>query len=177
VTGIPGRISSTVSGLFDGIKDSMTGAWRWVSDRIADVVNLATGLPGKIAGVFGGMWDGIRDAFRNVINAIIRFWNGIDFKLPTLTIYNPFGSDWTVGGQTFGLPDIPLWMHSGGTVPGRFGENVVAMLQAGEHVTAAGRPVAGQGSSTTNIFNIPPGVDPDTLVDAQRRAERRQLAA
>lgn len=152
VINLPGRFASNVSNIFDGIKTAMTSAKDWVSDRITDVVDLAVGLPGKMVGVFKGMWDGIKDAFKGIINAIVGFWNKIEFKLPTLEIYNPFGDNWKVGGQTFGLPDIPLMLHQGGVVPGRSGQDIPALLRAGEGVFTPEQMAAlGGGGSVTSI--------------------------
>lgn len=140
VTGIPGRISATISSLWDGLKSGIDTARQWVSDKIDAVVGFATGLPGRLAGLFGGMWDGIKEAFRSAINFIIRGWNGLQFSMPSFDTHIPGVG--TIGGFTIGLPDIPLF-DSGGFMPGAAGSHGLAILKAGEMVLTQAQQNAG----------------------------------
>lgn len=79
-----------------------------------DIVGFVTGLPGRIAGAASGMWDGIKDAFRGALNWIIRAWNNLDFKVPSVNIPG-LGK---VGGFTLGMPNIPLLARGGTAVRG-----------------------------------------------------------
>ena len=154
VTGIPGRISATVSGLFRGIETGITAAKDWVSEKIDDVVGFATGLKGRMSGIFSGMWDGIKSAFGSVINSVIGVWNRLEFKVPGVSAFGQ-----TIGGFTIGVPDIaPVRFHSGGQVGGMSfagmgNDEVAAVLQKGENVLTAGQTsaLAGSGGNTYNI--------------------------
>lgn len=95
---------------WDTIKNGFTAVRDWIAARIGDVVGFFTGLPGRIASVTVGMWDGIKNAFRGAVNAIVDFWNGLEFKIPGFKV-GPVGFD----GFTLGVPDIPR-MALGGSV-------------------------------------------------------------
>jgi hypothetical protein len=62
---------------------------------------------------------------------VIRAWNSLEFKVPSVDV-GPVH----FGGQTIGVPDVPT-LHSGGIVPGRRGEEVLTLLEAGERVIPA----------------------------------------
>lgn len=118
--------------LFDDLWDNVvfkgiTAAWGVVVRFFTETV------PRNMKSAASGMWDWIVDVFRSALNALIRIWNGLEFKTPEIDLPGlP-----KIGGQTIGVPDIP-YLHQGGIVPGRPGEDVLAMLRAGERVTAAG---------------------------------------
>lgn len=79
-----------------------------------DVVSFISGLGGKISDKARGMWDGITDAFKGAINAIVEFWNGLEFKVPGFKV-GPIGYD----GFTLGLPEVPKMRAYGGPAAGR----------------------------------------------------------
>ena len=180
VTGIPGRISATVSGLFKGIETGITAAKDWVSEKIDDVVGFATGLKGRMSGIFSGMWDGIKSAFGSVINSVIGVWNGLEFKVPGVSAFGQ-----TIGGFTIGVPDIsPVRLHVGGQVGGMSfagmgNDEVAAILQRGENVLTAGQTSA-LASSGGNTFNLNVMATPGTnrvelgreLIELIRESER-----
>jgi phage-related protein len=143
ITGIPGRIAGTVATMWDGIKTAFTVVKDWLWDRLSDVVGFYTGMPGRIAAAAAGMFDGVKDAFKGAINWIIRAWNNLEFKVPSIDLPGPLGK---VGGFTLGLADIPE-LHGGGVVPGPAGADVLTMLRAGERVTPAGAA----GGTVVNI--------------------------
>jgi len=155
VAGIGRRVTSAATTAFSGLKGAATGAKNWVSDRIDEVVGFARALPGRMAGLFVGMWDGIKTAFRSAINFVIRGWNRLEFKIPGFS-FGPISWD----GFTLGVPDIPQF-HSGGVVPGRPGEEVLAVLLAGERVL----PVSESRQSITSAASVGPvgGGWPDEL--------------
>ena len=95
---------------WDTIKNAFTGVKDWIGERISDVVGFFTGLPGRISSAASTMWDGIKNAFKGVINTIIGWWNGLEFKLPGFDV-GPIH----VGGFTLGVPDIP-YLAKGGIV-------------------------------------------------------------
>lgn len=130
-------IGSAWKGIWEGLS-------KFVGDRINDVVGFFKDLPGNIVGLAKGITDAFVAPFKAAFNAIANLWNktvgSLSFKTP----------DWLpgIGGKGFDVPDIPTF-HSGGVVPGRPGQEVMALLQAGETVVPAG---AG-GPSIQNHFD------------------------
>lgn len=192
VTGIPGRIASTVSGMFSGIGTAMYEARESVRGWVSDVVGYATGLPGRLAGKFSGMWDGIKTAFRSAVNAVIRGWNGLQFTLPGVS--TPFG---TVGGFTIGTPNIP-YLAQGGLITAPMlawvGDNkgagsgdpeivaplsklapmLVDALSVSSRSLGSPRRTSSSERPVTIIQNYPTGVTPTTVTQASRQYERTQ---
>ena len=74
-------------------------------------------MAGAISSVLSGVTSAVSsvvNAIKNPINAVIRAWNGIEFKIPTINlprVHVPGTSidigGGTFGGQTIGFPDIP----------------------------------------------------------------------
>jgi hypothetical protein len=97
-------------------------------------------------------------------------------KLNNLPSFKSIGIRLSVGGGG------GLIFHEGGVVPGRRGEEVAAVLQAGERVVSlqeqdkwgkamAAGPVGGAGGYVDNrVFNITTGADPHSVVRAIRQA-------
>lgn len=148
VIGIPGRIASTVSTLWDGIKTGISEAKNWVGDAVGKLVGFVTGIPGKISDAASGMFDGIKEAFRSAINFIIRGWNGMEFKIPGFKV-GPVGYD----GFTLGLPDIPE-LHTGGVVPGGRFDEPLYRLQGGETVLPRGASMVPASGGPTQVINV-----------------------
>jgi phage-related protein len=48
IVGIPGRISATVSTLWNGLRDGITAAKDWIGEKINEVVGFVTGLPERL---------------------------------------------------------------------------------------------------------------------------------
>lgn len=157
----------TITGALQGAWDTITGAvetawdavWDTVSGVIDDIVEAVTGLPDKLlewvgdllsagADLGGAIIDGIMDgisaageAISDVAGAIFDAfksgWNtvaqGINDFIP-----NDIGFDTPFGRIGVDLPDDPIpTFHSGGTVPGAPGKEVLALLKAGEVVRTA----------------------------------------
>lgn len=105
-----------------------------------DIVGFFDGIGDKISSKVSGMWDGLKNAFAAAINWIINGWNSLEFKIPG---FDPPGPGPKFGGFTLGMPDItPLKFHTGGTVPGQPGQEVLALLQAGETVRTPAQEAA-----------------------------------
>lgn len=121
------------------IKDTFNGVKLFIRNKAMDIVNFFATMPGRISRAASGMFNGIKEAFRQAINVVIRWWNGISFTLPTIEIpgFDPpgpgpsFGGA-TIGGGTFSTPNIPT-LHSGGIFDSGRGEGL-ALLQDGEGV-------------------------------------------
>lgn len=113
LTGPIGLAVLAITTHWDTIKNTFTGVKNWIGEKVGDIVGFFTGLPGKIAGVTGGMWDGIKTAFRAAVNAIVDFWNGLEFRIPGFKV-GPVGFD----GFTLGVPDIPRMALGGSAFAG-----------------------------------------------------------
>jgi phage-related protein len=159
-----------VGTVFDNLGKGIATVINGIKSAVNGVVSFFSGLGSRIASATRGMWDGIFKAFKSVINMVIRGWNSIKFTLPKVDI--PFVG--TFGGFTVGTPDIP-YLHSGGIVPGRRGDNVPAILQAGERVV----PMSKARESTPGItINIESFIGSDRDIDrfADRVAMRLRIA-
>jgi len=173
------------NGLWFVIKTAVTTVWDWISaaiqlyldgvkfviqtvlDAILLVWNTAWNL---VKTAFSAVWDGfslivttVFDAIVGTvkgsvnliigfINTIIGLWNGLAFSVPGVHL-GPVQFD----GYTLEMPDIPKIpkLHSGGVVPGRMGQEVPTMLQAGELVlTAAQAKNMNMGAGHTFNINV-----------------------
>ena len=94
--------------------DEAVGIARDILNRF---IGFLAGLPSRVASAVFGIWEGLWSGFKGVLNKIIQAWNNLEFKLPS---FSAFGV--TVGGQTFGTPNLPLVGGAGprGVVPRSF---------------------------------------------------------
>jgi hypothetical protein len=130
---------------WQSILGGLQAVWRWIRSTwstvyndivapigraIGAIVGWFTGLPGRIAGLTVHMFDGIANAFVDAINFIIGVWNGLQFKVPGVSV---FGHHF--GGFTLGLPDIPKVPHldQGGLIT----STGLVLAHAGEVITPA----------------------------------------
>lgn len=137
-----------------GIKTAAKAVWDWLR-AVPDNLGKAFG---KIAGV-------ITAPFRAAFNLIADIWNNtigaLHFSIP----------DWIpgIGGKSIDFPDIPKF-HSGGVVPGMPGQEVLAVLQAGETVTPASQSRSRRGPGGT-VKVIVVGGDRDAIAYFRRLNE------
>ncbi|TWS24510.1 hypothetical protein FK268_12570 [Tsukamurella sputi] len=125
-----------VRGAIDKFNDFIDGVkevWHWTEDQFNKVVDFVKGLPDKIRTAASGMWDGIRDSFKGVINTIIDWWNGLEFKIPPVTV----AGVQVTPGFTLGVPDIPK-LRDGGPV-----QRAAAGLLEGPGTTTSDSILAG----------------------------------
>lgn len=139
-----GRAWDRLGDLFGTISRRVASVWNWLTgnatrlrgalrDRFNDVVSFMRGIPGRIGSALSAVAGRILSPFRSGFNAIARAWNNTVGRL-----------HWSVpgflgfGGFTISAPNLPTF-HQGGVVPGTPGKEVLAILQAGERVTPAGR--------------------------------------
>lgn len=102
----------------------MGAAGSWLLDQVRKI-------PAGIGAAFAGLFNIITWPFRTAFNAVARMWNATVGRLTwTIPSWVPI-----VGGNSISAPRLSTF-HAGGTVPGRPGENVLAMLQAGETIGA-----------------------------------------
>lgn len=126
-------------------KDTLWGKWiRPAWDAIIGggkkALDWYLSLPGKILGIAGQLADAISSPFRSAFNSVARAWNNTVGQL-----------SWTVpgwvpgiGGNSISVPNLPTF-HQGGKVPGAPGQEVMAIVQAGERVTSLAGSAGGGG--------------------------------
>jgi phage-related protein len=125
VVGLPGRISDTISTLWDGLRTGITEAKNWVGEKIDDIVRFVTRLPGRVGKAITGMGtagldigkafiDGLKDGMTAavgfagdvasaVVDVVKSAWNTLAAEinnfLPNSVGVGPFALD---------LPDNPI---------------------------------------------------------------------
>jgi hypothetical protein len=193
---IAGGFQMAVDGAKAGI-DLLWGAVETVVGWIDDAWDSTDKLRSLLSGAFktaldtakggvdvlGESFEALKDLFRGAINFLIDKWNALDFKIDISV------PSWVpgVGGKGFKVddifPDIPR-LHTGGTVPGLFGTEVLTLLQPGETVRTASQEtdvqnrLAGNVGGVTVVVQIPPGtvmIDPNGISDAAGYAIERTL--
>lgn len=132
----------------NGIEKALDG----IVTKAAIVFNFFRDLPGKVKGWLGGLGDIISGAFKGGLNAGIDILNRdigfINDKLIDTANLVPFV-------HIPHIPPIPR-LHSGGTVPGFLGQEVLTVLRAGELVQteAEAKADARGGGDTYHTYNI-----------------------
>ena len=164
VTGIGGRISKSVSTLWNGLTTGITAAKKWIQEKINNIVDFVASLPARIVHAVKGAWDGLKNGFKSVINWIIQKWNA--FKLPSFHVK---GTNINIGGV--GLPHIDE-LHTGGVVPGGASNEPIYKLQGGEVVLSRAQVKAFDAAGATpagargSVFSGPVIVNSGTDIDA-----------
>ncbi|HEY9413210.1 MAG TPA: hypothetical protein VIQ30_00495 [Pseudonocardia sp.] len=150
--------------IWSKIGDPVKAAWAWIKSTSSKVFDWLTGLPGKLKTAFSKVKDFISAPYKAAFNLISRAWNSTVGKL-----------SWTVpgwipgiGGKSISVPKLPTF-HTGGTVPGRPGEQVPIMALAGEEVVPRGQ--AGGGAMVLEVHSGGTRLD-DLLVEILARAVR-----
>jgi hypothetical protein len=125
-----------------------SASWKWIQNAAQNVWDWLKQVPGWIGSAFSKIAGFITRPFRAAFNFVADAWNNtigrLSFTFP----------GWVpgLGGATISVPNIPKF-HTGGTVPGTPGTEMLAMVQAGEEITAAGR----SGGATTVVLDIRSG--------------------
>lgn len=129
-----------------GIKAVAMGVWNWLKE-----------LPGRIGSVFIKVAEFIGRPFRAAFNMVANAWNNTVGRLRfTIPSWVP-----GIGGNTIAAPTLPVFkFHQGGVVPGSPGQEVMAVLQAGERVTPVG---GGGGSLGPDDLRMPSGTGLDAM--------------
>lgn len=172
-----GILTGNWSRAWDGLKNVVGGAWNGIVATIRMFIGIAQGILGGLISWIGSAFSGIGQLilapFRAAIAAFKSLWNsligGKGFSIPS----------WVpgIGGKEFRIPTL----HTGGIVPGPIGQEVPAILQAGEAVLPiqAVRNLAAerQGGGTTYNITVNAGIsDPAEVgrrvVDAVKSYER-----
>jgi phage-related protein len=138
----------------DWFQRAWRNAWKWIKDAASNTWDFLKKIPGWISGAFSKVANYIMAPYKAAFNGIANAWNNTVGSLSwTVPSWVPF-----VGGNSISVPHLPTF-HAGGTVPGVVGENVLAVLQAGETVQSiAGGGGAGGGlvlgSDGSNLGNV-----------------------
>ena len=159
-------------------------AWGWIKNTAVDVWEWLKALPDKLADVFKSVAGAISSPFLAAFNFVADAWNNTIGKLSwTVPSWVPF-----IGGDTISAPKLPHMVsrfHTGGVVPGFPGQEVLAILQAGERVQTASQAKAqdamGQSTGDTNIYvtvsmdDLKQLQDLDDFLSMLRNNKRRKL--
>lgn len=147
------------------VTHSLVSAWQWVEGVVGGVFSR---IGRAASSVWSGLGNGLKAALNGVIWVLNRGIDGINFLIR--------GIDWLPGVNLGQIPHIPR-LHSGGTVPGVAGSEMLAVLQGGERVIPATGPPAGSGGGT---LKVAPGSDQavaDLIMHLVRTGKLQLVAA
>jgi len=147
---------------WDTVKAAGAKAWNWIKDAASSAWNFLKKIPGWIATAFSKIAGFISAPYRKAFNLISDAWNNTIGRL-----------SWTVpgwvpgiGGNTISVPNLPKF-HSGGTVPGPPGSEMLAVLQGGEEVI----PRGGDGGGTVQVTVM---LNREVLINGLAKGVRRR---
>lgn len=122
-------------------QDLWSAAWGWIKKTAGDVWDWLKNVPDMLGDAFKKVADVLTWPFRTAFSAIAKLWNSTIGSLSwSVPGWIPF-----IGGNTISAPKLPTF-HSGGVVPGVPGQEVLAVLQAGEEVRTRGQQSGGSQS-------------------------------
>lgn len=148
--------------------DAVVGAIQWMGDQWdaaftgaislgMNVLDFITSLPQKFRQGLSRLRSILSAPFRAAFNFIAGIWNATVGQLQwTVPSWVPGG----IGGNTVGAPILPKF-HEGGMVPGRIGEETLALVRAGERIDPRGSRPADNG-------DLMPGQQQGTTVNVDR---------
>lgn len=146
----------------DWFQKAWRAAWGWIKSAASNTWDWLKQIPGWIGNAFSKVAGFISAPFRAAFNFVADAWNNtigrLHFSLPS----------WIpgIGGDSISVPNLPHF-HSGGTVPGTPGSEMLAVLQAGETVT----PATGGGAETVHVIVQ---LDSNVLVEAIAKQVQRR---
>jgi hypothetical protein len=117
-------------------------AWGFIKKAASDTWDFLKKIPGWIQSAFSRVANFLIAPYKLAFNTIAKLWNatigGLSFSIPS----------WVpvIGGKGFTVPNIPTF-HSGGVVPGNFGEVVPILAMGGERIET-GSSRGGSGATT-----------------------------
>jgi hypothetical protein len=146
-----GGVTHAIGAVFDFIADGARDAYAAVVRNLNGLVNFIEGIVGKVRSAASSVAHGIASP----INAVLRAWNAIEFKLPKIPAIkigkHKIGG---FGGATYGVPNIPLIPMAGGAVVSAPTLAMVGEGQGREIVTPESllRDIVGQPNVQVRVF-------------------------
>ncbi|MEV0425385.1 hypothetical protein [Micromonospora sp. NPDC050495] len=137
------------------IGDPVKKAWDWIKKFTTKAFDWYISLPGKIWNAFKKVTGYISGPFKAAFNAVSKAWNNTIGRLS----WSVPGWIPGIGGNSISAPKLPTF-HTGGTVPGRPGEQVPIMALAGETVVPRGQ----SGGSVLRLEVAPGAAGPDRMM-------------
>jgi len=163
-TGLPGRIASAASGMWNAVYNQAVGIYNGVVGLWNGLMNWFAGLPARIAWIAGSMWSGVTNAFRAAINSLIDIWNRLHFTIGGWHI-GPVG----IPTVSVGMPPIPH-LAQGGLITA----SGLAVVHAGERVLPAqARPARGGPVVHIDHAHFAQKMDVDAFMDRVAWAARK----
>ena len=157
---------------WDKIKEGIQNVVDFFRDKWDAVIDFFTGIPGRISDAARGMFDGITKAFKGAVNAIIKGWNNLEFKIGGQHVGLPFGLGFDIPTITLKTPNIPT-LHQAGVFRARTpGGEGLALLRDRERVSQEsefepfGAPAASGAPTVIQLV-----VDREVLAEALIRHE------
>lgn len=149
----------------DWFQKAWKASWGWIKTAASDTWDFIKKIPGWIGTAFAKVAGWISAPFRAAFNFVADAWNNtigrLHFSIP----------GWVpgIGGNTISVPNLPHF-HSGGTVGGPPGSEVLAVLQAGETVT----PRGGSSGDGTVILRSDGSAFSDFIIETLQTAIGRK---
>lgn len=119
---IIGKVIDGIAGFFDGLITTAQDLMRDIQNVFNAIWRAIEKVGNDVMKFLGDIFDPFVDAinwaigiFKDVWNGFARLWNSIQLDIPRIEIPNPFGGFIVLGGNSIGLPDLPL-MAKGGLV-------------------------------------------------------------
>lgn len=149
-----------VNGAFKGVQSVVSWVINWIRNNWPLLLAILTGPIGIAVLVIGKHKDKILGFFKAIPGAITGFFRGVGSAVsaPFIAAFQGIKNAWnnTVGGKGFTVPGwvpgvggndfhIP-YFHGGGIVSGAMGSETLAVLKAGERVTAGSNSGGGAGT-------------------------------
>lgn len=190
-------VSGAVSTAWTAISDGIATAWDTITSTVSDgiwkIFEYVRGIPEGVANAIGDGFNVIWTKFKDVVNLIIRGWNGIHFPSFEIGGWDPPGPGPTVPGVTVGgwsVPQIPEWHHSGGIAGANQprGTDIAAVLRAREMVLTEGQQsrlfrlldgsMSALGAGAPTVINVDArgSTDPAAVEAASQRGVLTALA-
>lgn len=176
------------------VMDKVIGAFQavvgWVRKNWSSLLSIITGPFSSAASAIWKHRDSILNAIRAVPGAISGFMKNVAsiISAPFRAAFNGIRNAWnsTVGGKGFTVPGwIPSvggkgftipYFHTGGIVSGAMGAETLAVLKAGERITAgSAQPAAAEQGPTYLEAHIEIGGEVVRVVQVEMKKRDRQL--
>lgn len=123
--GIPAKIATAISGLWNSITGALTTAYTNLQTKFTEIVNWVKGIPGRFTAALKGIWDFLGNGLSAAWQTAKNWWND-----------NVAGKGLTIGGFNVGpikIPQVDLRiprLAQGGIIPATPG-GVLAQIAEG----------------------------------------------